>query len=151
MKSMSLTKPPKARAERWVPAAALPAAAAAAGTDRSAAAAASRRARRGAAALRLGVEGRHRLGEDQDARLPEEAPGDADPMPLAARKLNPALAHLRIVAGSERADERIGVRRPGALLDLAGGGVELAEADVLAHGAGEQHRLLEDEAELTPQ
>ena len=41
------------------------------------------------AALGGGVEVAGRLVEDQDLRLPEQGPGDRQPLPLAARRGSP--------------------------------------------------------------
>ena len=49
---------------------------------------------------RLGpaVEGAGRLVEDQDRRVLEQGAGDGDPLLLAARQLQPALADLALIA-----------------------------------------------------
>ena len=54
---------------------------------------------------RLGrrVDRRGRVVEDQDARVDEQRARDRDPLPLAARERDPALADDRVVALRQRA------------------------------------------------
>ena len=68
--------------------------------------------------LRLGIEGRGRLVEDQDRRVLEQRAGDRQPLPLAAGQPLSALADRRLVAFGLRGNEvmRVGGARRG--LDL---------------------------------
>ena len=52
--------------------------------------------------LRLGVERRGGLVEDQDRRVSQDRARDRQPLPLAARQPLPALADHRLVAAVER-------------------------------------------------
>ena len=52
------------------------------------------------ASLDLAVERRRGLIEHQDRRVLEDHPRDRDALPLPARELDPALAHMRVVAGA---------------------------------------------------
>ncbi len=59
--------------------------------------------------LGRGVDRRGRVVEDQDPRVGEDRARDRDPLALAARQRQPALADHRVVALGQRLDER---RRP---------------------------------------
>ena len=48
-------------------------------------------------ALRLGIQCRRRLVEDDDRRVAQEQAGDGHALLLPARELHPALAHDRVV------------------------------------------------------
>src|SRR5690606_41874 len=60
--------------------------------------------------LALAVEGGRRLIEDEDARVGQDRTCDRDPLPLTARQLHASLAHDRVVAVLEAADELVAVR-----------------------------------------
>ena len=91
-------------------------------------------------ALRLGVDGRGRLVEDQDARIDQQRPGDRDPLPLAAGERLAALADERVVAVGQPQDELVRARRPGGRDDLVARRVRPAVGDVLGDRAVEQER-----------
>ena len=94
------------------------------------------------------VEGRRRLVENQDRRVLEERAGDGQALALAARERAAALADDGVEAVRLAGDE---LDRLGAFerLDhLLVGGVGAADLEVLADGAGEQHRLLEHHADV---
>ena len=101
--------------------------------------------------LRFVVERAGRLVEEQDRRVLEDRPGDRDALALAARQPRAAVADDRVVAVGQRADEVVGVGRPGRGDDLGLGRVEPAVQDVLADRAAEQRRLLGDQADLAAQ
>ena len=101
--------------------------------------------------LRLEVEVRRRLVEHEHAGRGEEGPGEGDELALARRQRHAPLVHRRVEALGEPVDE---VGEPDAvhgLRDLVVGGVGAGEGDVVADGAGEQERLLRDDAELAAQ
>ena len=68
--------------------------------------------------LRLRVQARRRLVQDQHARIRQERPRQRHPLPLAARQLDAALADQRAVALRQARDELMRVGDPGRLLDL---------------------------------
>ena len=97
------------------------------------------------------VDGGGRVVEDQDARVDHERSCDREPLPLAARERDPALADHGVVAVRQLLDELVclrGLRRP---LDLLVRGVEDAERDVLADGGREEEGILGDDADLAPE
>ena len=61
----------------------------------------------------------------------QQRPGDRDPLALAAREGQPALADARLVAVRQVADELVRLGLAGGLLDLLGGRPGRAVGDVL--------------------
>ena len=101
---------------------------------------------RGADLVLLGrVDGRGRVVEDEHGRVGEDRARDRDPLPLAAREREAALAEHRLVAVGQASDERGRACQLGGALDVLVARVGPADADVLAHALAEQERLLEDE------
>src|SRR5579883_2599372 len=100
--------------------------------------------------LRLAVEARGRLVQDQDARISQEGARDRHTLALAAGQLDAALAHPRGVALRLALDERIGMREPGCPLDLRLRRIGPAIGDVFGERAMEQERLLLDDRHLLP-
>ena len=88
------------------------------------------------------------LVEDQDPRVDQQRPGDADPLPLAAGEELPPLADQRIVGVGQAEDELVGAGGAGGGDDLLPRGVRPAVGDVLGHRAVEQKRLLQDDADV---
>ena len=66
-----------------------------------------------------GVDRAGGVVEDEDARVEQDGPGQRDPLTLAAREGQPALADDGVVAPRQLLDELVGLRRPGRRLDLA--------------------------------
>ena len=77
--------------------------------------------------LRLRVERRGRLVEDEDRRVAQDRARDRDPLLLAAREAVAALADHRVVALRERRDQLVDLRRARRLLDLLVGRVGRAK------------------------
>src|SRR5207248_3110708 len=77
-----------------------------------------RRHRRLDELLTLRVQVARRLVEDEDLRVREDRPGDGQPLLLAARELDAALADERFVALGQLDDELVGVGPPGRVFDL---------------------------------
>src|SRR5262249_55067739 len=102
-------------------------------------------------ALRLRVDRRRGLVEDEDRRLLEKSARDRDPLPLSTGEQDASLAEDGAVAVRQPLDEGVCVRVSGRLYDLVLRGVETAVADVLLDRAGEQQRLLMYEADLAPE
>src|SRR4029453_13002533 len=98
--------------------------------------------------LRLGVEARGGLVEDEDAGIGEDGAGDGDALPLAAGELYPALADDRLVALFELLGELVHAGQAAGPQHLLLARLRPREGDVLADRAVEEERVLEDDAEL---
>ena len=88
------------------------------------------------------IERAGRLIEQQDRRIAQNGAGDGDALALAAGQGDAALAHFGVIALGKFLGE---------LIDAGGAGcghggfarcIGLAEADVVEHRAGENHRVL---------
>ncbi len=102
-------------------------------------------------ALRLAVERRGGLVEQQDRRILQKRARNADPLLFAARKLQPALAHGGLVAFRQRDDEVVDLRRLRRFHDLGKGRVGLAVGDVVADRVVEQNGVLRHHANRSVQ
>ena len=102
--------------------------------------------------LRLGVQRRGRLVEDQQGRVLEQRPGDRQTLALAAGKQHAILADLGVEALRQVVDELLGVgslRRP---LDfLARRASQVAVGDVVGHAVVEQRDLLGHQGDVAAQ
>eukprot|EP00962_Isochrysis_galbana_P003069 scaffold866_cov111-Isochrysis_galbana.AAC.6 len=89
------------------------------------------------------------LVEQQDVGLAHQRPCDGHALLLTARQLTAADAHLGVVPVLQHlGDEGVRVGRARRLLNLfLRHAVHLAIADVLGHGAHEEHRLLPNQPE----
>ena len=83
----------------------------------------------------------------EDRRPLQDRAGDGDALLLAARKLQPALADLRVVAVRQALDEVGDLRHPRRLAHLGVGGVPASVADVVADRVVEEHGVLRDDAD----
>ena len=101
--------------------------------------------------LRLGVERRGRLVENEDGRVLEQRPGDGQPLPLPAGQPLPAFANRGAIPVGHGGDELVRVRRPCRGLDLGVGRSGRAVCDVARDGVVEEHRVLGDHRDLLPQ
>ena len=97
------------------------------------------------------VDRRGRVVEDQDPRVGEERAGDRDPLALAARERQAALADQRLVAVGEALDEAVRLRAARRGLDLLARRVGVRVGDVLGHRGGEQEAVVGDEGDLRAQ
>src|ERR1700761_5718813 len=95
----------------------------------------------------LGVEGAGRLVQDQDARVPEQGPGDRDPLLLAAGEPVPAGADHGVVPVGQADDEVVNLGRAGRVFDLLVGGGGPGVAQVFPHRGVQQVGLLADHAD----
>ena len=99
--------------------------------------------------LRRRVDRRGRVVEDEDARVHGDRARDGDSLALAARERDSALADDRVVALRQLGDELVAparaARRDSTSSSVASG---RAEGDVLAHGRGEEERVLRDDRDL---
>ena len=101
--------------------------------------------------LRLEVEVRRGLVEDEHPGAGQERPGQRDELALPRRQRHAALVHQRVDALGEPLDELGQADAVDRLHDLVVGGARPGEGDVVAHGAHEEERLLGDDAELPAQ
>ena len=97
--------------------------------------------------LLRGVDRRRGVVEDQHARVGEHRARDGDALTLAARERVAVLADHGLVAVGQRLDEVGGARERGGAPDLVEVRFRVGERDVLAHGVGEQERVLEHDAD----
>src|SRR5215207_1358747 len=97
--------------------------------------------------LGRGVDARGRVVEDQDSRLEDQRARDRDPLSLTAGERDPALPDHRVVALRQFGDELVRLREPRGAFDLLVGRAWPGERDVLAHGRGEEERVLQDDAD----
>ena len=90
----------------------------------------------------LGIDRGQRLVENENRRVAKERPRDRQPLPLAARQPQSALADDRRIALRQRGNEvvRVGGARRGD--DLRPSGVELAEPQIVLDRAMEQIGIL---------
>ena len=97
---------------------------------------------------RRGVQPGGRLVEEQQRRIPDDGPGDREPLALTARQQPAALADPGVVALVEPRDEAVRVGGFGRRAHLRVGGVGLAPPDVLGDGAVEDQGLLQHRADV---
>jgi hypothetical protein len=84
---------------------------------------------------------------DADPRVDGQRPGDRQPLALAAREGDAALADHGVVALRQPLDELVCLRCTRDRLDRLLGQVAGAERDVLAHGRRKEERVLRDHAD----
>ena len=90
----------------------------------------------------FGVDRGQCLVEDQNWRVAQESAGDRQPLALAARQHDSALADHRLITLRQQRDEFVGVGVAGGGLDLVLVGVGLAEPQIVLDGAVEQIGVL---------
>ena len=93
------------------------------------------------------VHGTGRLVEDEDAAVRQERPGDREELLLALRHARGVVVEDGVVAIGQGPDEVVHVGGLGCGDDLFLGRIFAAVGDVLADGAVEQPRVLEDHPE----
>ncbi len=91
------------------------------------------------------------LVEDQDRRILEESARYREALPLAARKLDTALADIGRVAIWQSRYEVVSVGGTGGGLHLGIGRVRPAVAKILRHGAGKEIDVLLHDPDMSPQ
>jgi hypothetical protein len=101
--------------------------------------------------LRRGVDRRGRVVEDEDAGIYQERACNREPLALPAGERDAALADDGVVALRQVLDEPVRLRGAGGALDLGLRRPDEAEGDVVAHGGGEEERILGDDADLAPE
>ena len=102
---------------------------------------------------RLGhrVEGGRRLVEEEDGRVLEQRPRDADALALAAGERGAVLGDVRPVPARQPGHEVVDVGGARRRLDLLVVGVETSVADVVGDGAAEEDGLLRHQRDLAAQ
>src|SRR5207244_3647858 len=93
--------------------------------------------------FRYGVERRGGLVENQNGRVLDDRPRDAQALALAAREAAARFGDLRVVAFRQMRDELVRVRRARRFLDLLPSRVEATVSQVVGNRALEKHRLLQ--------
>ena len=101
--------------------------------------------------LRLGVERRGGLVEQQDRRVLQHRARDRDALPLPAGEPDAMLADRRVVALRQVADEGVGGGGNRGGLDIGVRRTEPAIGDVGAHRVVEQADLLRDQRDRAAQ
>jgi len=98
--------------------------------------------------LRLGIQGRRRLVENEDRVVPDQRTSDPNALALTAGECRTAVAHQAGIAVGHARDELVGVGEFGRLNDFVVSGIGPAESDVVADGSPQQHRVLQHEPDL---
>ena len=97
--------------------------------------------------LGLGVDARRRLVEDQDLGVGGHDAREGEQLPLAVGEVGAALGEVGLVALGQSADEAVGVDEAGGRLHPGVVHLGVAQPDVVAHGAGEDVKILEHDAQ----
>src|SRR5262245_66157882 len=102
-------------------------------------------------AFGLGVNAGGGFVEDEQARVGEQGPYETEQLALAVAEQAATLTHIGIIAVGEAHDESV---RPKGLCRgydgrIAGGGIAIAQ--IIAHSAAEEKRLLQDKSNLPAQ
>ena len=100
--------------------------------------------------LRLGLD-IDRAGavvQDQDPGLEQQGAGDGDALLLPAGEVDAALFDVGVVALGQLQDELVGLGGPGGSYHFFLAGCGPAVADIIAHAAREEDRLLRHDADL---
>ena len=88
------------------------------------------------------------LVEDEELGVGQEGVGEGDELALPYREATAPLAHVRLVALGEAADEVVGPDGLRGGDDFFLGGVRAAVADVVADRAGEEEGVLQGDAHV---
>src|SRR4051812_5771464 len=97
--------------------------------------------------LTLGVQVAGSLVQNEDCRILEDGPGYRYPLALATGKLDPALAHQRVICLRKPLDELMGVSPTGCGLNIGCGCAGTGIRNVVPNGAAEERRILGDDAD----
>ena len=101
--------------------------------------------------LGTGIDGGGGLIEDHNRRVGHRRTGDGEQLALALGQAGTAAGNHRIVAVRQHIDKAVGIGQLGRGVDLLIGGIQLAVADVLPDGTGEQGHILEHDAQTAAQ
>ena len=96
--------------------------------------------------FRFGVERRGRFIEDENARICEDCARNREPLALAARQLDPTLADNRVIALGKAQSEFVDSGYGAGVDKLLFGCPRAREGHVLANGAVEEERFLQNHA-----
>src|SRR6266540_3769755 len=102
-------------------------------------------------ALGAGVDRRGRLVHDEDRGVLDESAGDRDPLALSPGQLGSPLSDRGLVAVRQLGDEVVRVRGLCRRDDLIHLSADPSVLDVRGNAAGEQQRLLQNDADLIAQ
>jgi hypothetical protein len=97
------------------------------------------------------IEGARGFVENEDARVADQRAGDGDALTLTARQRCAALADNSVVTVRQFEDELMSAGERRHADHPFQRHARIGERDVLAHRAVEEHILLQDQADLTPQ
>ena len=98
--------------------------------------------------LAFRIQRRGRFVKQQQWRVAQDGARNGDALALAARQCHAALAERRLETGGQPADEFGGMREICGALDLGIAGLGPAEADVVAGGSREHHRILRHQGDM---
>ena len=101
--------------------------------------------------FRLRIDAAGRLVENQQARIGQQRPGEANHLPFAVRQLAPALADECVEPLRQRLDQIQAIESAANVPQFVGRGIGLGEPDVVRHGPHEQEVLLQHQTELPVQ
>ena len=101
--------------------------------------------------LGTGIDGGGSLIEDHNRRVGHRRTGDGEQLALALGQAGTAAGNHRIVAVRQHIDKAVGIGQLGRGVDLLIGGIQLAVADVLPDGTGEQGHILKHDAQTAAQ
>src|SRR6266478_8543133 len=101
--------------------------------------------------LRLGIERRSGLVEDEDGRVADDRARDADALPLAAGERLASFAQQSVVTLGHPDDEPVRIRELRGLDNLFLAAVGPPVSDVLPHRGAKQDRVLQHESDLRAQ
>lgn len=93
--------------------------------------------------LRPGVDGAGGFVQDQHRRVRHGGPGDCQQLPLPLAETAAVVGDPGVVAVGQVADKGVRICQPRRRPDLLIGGVQLAVADVVGDGAGEEVGVLD--------
>ena len=91
-----------------------------------------------------------RLVEQQQRRVPQERPGDRDPLPLTRRQPQAPFPERGVVALRQLRDEPVGTRQPRRRGDRVPAGPGPPQPDVRRHRSRHEHRVLGNPGDLPP-
>ena len=101
--------------------------------------------------LRLRVQRRRRLIQNQYRCLPHKSPGNRNPLPLPARKPRALFPQPRIISLRQSLNKLMRIRRLGRGNDLLPRSIQLPTRNILRHRLIKNHHLLAHQRHLPAQ
>ena len=98
--------------------------------------------------FRFRIQARSRLVQNEDARIRQNGAGNGNPLPLSPGEFDSSLSHDRVIPVSEALGKLIDARDLACAHDLLFAGIGPRKSYILANGAVEQKRLLQNHAKL---